>query len=317
MKILRTLTFAALSSAMALVHAADPYPSKSIELVVAYAAGGGSDAAARAIAEAAKKHLPQPVYVTNKPGASGSIGWAYVTTGTPDGYKLSLMNPEMLVVPLLGIGKTTVEHFQPIARFTDDATSITVRADAPWKTIDEFIAFARANPEKVAVSNAGLGTIPHTAAVALAERTNAKFNHVPYQGAAPATLGLLSGDVQATSIPYADLKQHVEAGKLRTLAVMADKRIAGLDNIPTFKERGYDLQYSVWRGIGLPKGSPKEALDKWREVAKAVFQDPAFQTTITKQGLTLSWADTPEFTTDIARQNEAFKKIVPKMEMKQ
>jgi tripartite-type tricarboxylate transporter receptor subunit TctC len=316
MTFLRTLIAAVLAGSALAAFAADPYPSKPIELVVAYQPGGGSDNTARAIAENAKSALPQPVVVVNKPGASGSIGWAYVVAGAPDGYKVSLMNPEMLVVPLMGIGKTTVEDFQPIARFTDDPSSVTVRADAPWKTIEEFIAHAKANPGTVTISNAGSGTIPHIAAAAFGERVGATFNHIPYQGSAPAIMGLLSGDVQATTVAYAELKQHVEAGKLRTLEVMSEKRVAGLDAVPTFKERGYDLQFSVWRGIGLPKGAPKEALDKWREVAKKVYDNPNFQATIVKQSLTLSWADTPELTAAIARQDQAFKALVPKLGLK-
>lgn len=316
MSILRTLTFAALCGIALTATAADPYPNKPMELVVAYQPGGGSDATARAVADKAKSHLPQPVVVINKPGGSGSIGWSYVVNGTPDGYKLSLMNPEMLVVPLMGIGKTTIDSFQPIARFTDDPSSVTVRADAPWKTIDEFIAYAKAHPGEVTISNAGNGTIPHMAAAAFGDQAGAKFSHIPYQGSAPAIMGLLAGDVKATTVTYAELKQYVESGKLRTLAVMADKRVAGL-NAPTLKERGHDLQFSVWRGIGLPKGAPKDALDKWREVAKKVYDDPTFQATVAQQNLTLSWADTPQFTADIARQNDAFKKLVPKLDLKQ
>ncbi|MBS0467429.1 MAG: tripartite tricarboxylate transporter substrate binding protein [Proteobacteria bacterium] len=317
MSLLRTLTLVALCGTALTATAAGPYPTKPIELVVAYQPGGGSDNTARAIADKAKAHLPQSVVVINKPGASGSIGWTYVVSGIPDGYKLSLMNPEMLAVPLMGIGKTTIDNFQPIARFTDDPSAVTVKADAPWKTIDEFIAYGKAHPGEVTISNAGNGTIPHLAAAAFGDRVGAKFSHIPYQGSAPAIMGLLAGDVQATTVPYAELKQYVEAGKLRTLAVMADKRVAGLDAVPTMKERGYDLQFSVWRGIGLPKGAPKEALDKWREVAKKVYDDPSFQTTVVKQNLTLSWADTSEFAADIARQNDAFKKLVPKLDLKQ
>ncbi|MBN9411796.1 MAG: tripartite tricarboxylate transporter substrate binding protein [Burkholderiales bacterium] len=317
MNILRKLVVGALLGGLGIAFAADPYPSRSVELVVAYAPGGGSDNTARAIAEAAKTHFSQSIVVMNRPGASGSIGWAYVVGGTPDGYKLSLMNPEMMAVPLMGIGKTTIDDFQPIARFTDDPSSVTVRADAPWKTIEEFIAHARANPGAVAISNAGNGTIPHIAAAAFGEKVNAQFNHIPYAGSSPAIMGLLSGDVQATTVAYAELKQHVESGKLRTLAVMSAKRVAGLDAVPTLKEKGMDVQFSVWRGIGLPKGAPKEALDKWRDVARKVYADPAFQNTIVKQSLTLSWADTPEFTADIAAQNAVFKQLMPKLNLKQ
>ncbi len=315
---LSALAFSALSavSVLSAAHAAD-YPARSMELVVAYQPGGGSDNTARAIAEAVRPPmLAQPTVVINKPGASGSIGWAYVANAQPDGYRLVLMTPEMLVVPLMGIGKTTVGDFQPIARFTDDPSSVTVRADAPWKTVEEFLADAKKNPERVAVSNAGIGTVPHMAAAALGEQAGVKFVHVPYQGSAPAIMGLLAGDVQATTVAYAELQQHVETGKLRTLAVMAPKRLDNLPSVPTMKEKGADLQFSVWRGIGLPKATPADAVEKWRAAARQVAQSQDFQTLMRKQNLTPSYADQPQFTADVARQEEAFKALVPKLNLK-
>jgi tripartite-type tricarboxylate transporter receptor subunit TctC len=240
-----------------------------------------------------------------------------VLSGKPDGYKVLLMNPEMLFVPLMGIGKATIDDFQPVARFTDDPSSITVRADAPWNTIEEFIAYAKANPEAITISNAGNGTIPHLAAAALANSIDATFTHVPYQGSSPAIMGLMAGDVKATTVAYAELKQYVEAGKLKTLAVMSAQRLQGLPEVPTFKERGHDLQFSVWRGIGLPKGAPEEALNTWRDVARKVYDTPAFQKSLVSQNLTLAWADTPAFSADIARQNEAFKALMKKLDLKQ
>jgi len=317
MEIFRLLIVSALcAGGVATANAVDPYPTKPMELTVAYQPGGGSDNTARAIAEAARPFLPQPTIVVNKPGASGSIGWSYVASSAPDGYRLVLMTPEMLVVPIMGIGKTTVDDFQAIARFTDDPSSVTVRADAPWKTIEEFLAYAKSNPAKVAISNAGNGTIPHMAAAALGDKTGTSFTHVPYQGSAPAIMGLLSGDVQATTVAYAELRPHVDSGKLKTLAVMSEKRVAGLD-APTMKEKGADLQFSVWRGIGLPKGAAKEVVERWREAAHKIYDTPAFQETIKKQNLTLAYADTPEFAGAITRQNDAFKKLVPKLDLKQ
>jgi len=315
---LARLLCASLASLCALASSwAAGYPAKPMELVVAYQPGGGSDNTARAIAEAVRPLLPQTVFVVNKPGASGSIGWSYVATGPADGYRLVLMTPEMLVVPLMGIGKTTADDFQPIARFTDDPSSITVRADAPWRTIEEFLAHAKANPGRVAISNAGNGTVPHMAAAALGDAAGIEFVHVPYQGSAPAIMGLLSGDVQATTVAYAELRQHVEAGKLRTLAVMSDKRIETLAQTPTFKELGHNLLFSVWRGIGVPKGTPAEAVEKWRVASRALAQSAEFQATMRKQNLTPAYADLPEFASDVGRQGQAFEALVPKLNLKQ
>ncbi|VFR16493.1 Tricarboxylate transport protein TctC [plant metagenome] len=310
---LATLLFAGLGALPA--AQAETYPTRSIELMVAYQPGGGSDNTARLIADVARPLMPQPVVVLNRPGASGSIGWAYVANGQPDGYRTVLMTTEMLVVPLMGIGKTTVEDFQPIARFTDDPSSVTVRADAPWKTLEEFLADARKKPGNVAISNAGIGTVPHLAAAALGEATGVQFTHVPYQGSSPAIMGLLAGDVQATTVAYAELRQHVETGKLRTLAVMADKRVQGLDS-PTLKEKGMDLQFSVWRGIGLPRQAPAEAVTKWREVARQISESSTFDAALRKQNLTPAYADSDAFAADIARQAVAFKTLVPKLNLK-
>lgn len=314
MKLLNLLLLSAACCGAA-AQAADSYPTKSIELVVSYQPGGGSDSTARAIADAARPLMPQSVVVLNRPGASGSIGWSYVA-GSDDGYRLILMTPEMLVVPLMGIGKVTVGDFQPIARFTDDPSSITVRADAPWRTAQEFIQYAKANPGKVTFSNAGNGTIPHVAAGAFAETIGAQLEHIPYNGSAPAIMGLLAGDVQATTVAYAELRQYVESGKLRTLAVMSEKREAGLD-APTLKELGHDLQFSVWRGLGLPRNAPREAVEKWRAVSRELATSPKFQETMTKQNLTPSYADTPAFVADIERQNQAVKTLMPKLNLKQ
>lgn len=311
---LATLLLAGLGALPAAAQA-ETYPTRSIELMVAYQPGGGSDNTARLIADVARPLMPQPVVVLNRPGASGSIGWAYVANGQPDGYRTVLMTTEMLVVPLMGIGKTTVDDFQPIARFTDDPSSVTVRADAPWKTLEEFLADARKKPGNVAISNAGIGTVPHLAAAALGEATGVQFTHVPYQGSSPAIMGLLAGDVQATTVAYAELRQHVETGKLRTLAVMADKRVQGLDS-PTLKEKGMDLQFSVWRGIGLPRQAPAEAVTKWREVARQISASSTFDAALRKQNLTPAYADSGAFAADIARQAAAFKTLVPKLNLK-
>ncbi|VFR17782.1 Tricarboxylate transport protein TctC [plant metagenome] len=311
---LATLLLAGLGALPAAAQA-DPYPTRSIELMVAYQPGGGSDNTARLIADVARPLMPQPVVVLNRPGASGSIGWAYVANGQPDGYRTVLMTTEMLVVPLMGIGKTTVDDFLPIARFTDDPSSVTVRADAPWKTLEEFLADARKKPGNVAISNAGIGTVPHLAAAALGEASGVQFTHVPYQGSSPAIMGLLAGDVQATTVAYAELRQHVETGKLRTLAVMADQRVQGLDS-PTLKEKGMDLQFSVWRGIGLPRQAPTEAVAKWREVARQISESSTFDAALRKQNLTPAYADSDAFAADIARQAAAFKTLVPKLNLK-
>lgn len=306
----RTFTAAVCLAVTGVVIASEPYPSKPVEMVVPWPPGGGSDSVGRAIAEAARLSVSQPLIVVNKPGASGTIGYSYVTSGGPDGYRVVLLTPEVLLAPLMGIGKVTIDDFHPVARLTDDPLAITVRADAPWKTIEEFLAFSKANPGKVSISMAGNGTTHHVGAAALGQATGVSFVNVSYQGSAPAIMGVLSGDVQATTAAYAELSQHVQSGKLRTLAVMSEKRIEGLAAVPTMKEKGFDLQYSTWRGLGLPKGTPQAVVDQWCSIARDVSKSGGFKETIAKQSLTASYADSAEFGTALSRQAQDYRKLL-------
>nr|AUN37379.1 tricarboxylate transport protein TctC [uncultured bacterium] len=321
MKLNRTTVFAVVAAIAAVFantsHAlADTYPSKPVELVVAFQPGGGVDTTARVFAEIARTHFPQPFIVVNKPGASGSIGLSYVSTAPADGYKVAMVFAELSTIPLLGIGKVGPDDFQPIAKFASDPSTITVRADAPWNTIEDFIAYAKANPGKLTVSNAGNGSISHISAAALGLKTGTRFTHVPYQGSAPAVQGLLGGQVDATAVNYSVLSPFVAGGKVKVLAAMSDKRYPALDKVPTLKERGIDLSVDVWRGMAVARGTPREIVDALRQVAKAVAQDPKFQETLAKQNVTIAFEDADEFARTIARESERFKQVVPQLDVK-
>ena len=176
--------------APASAHAAD-YPTRPIEMVVPSSAGGGTDVMARLFADAAKKNVPQPIVVSNKPGAGGGIGMTEAQRAPPDGYKVGVLISELAIIPHLGMTKVTTADFIPIARLNGDPGLIAVRADSPWQSIDELLAAARKQPGAVSMGNAGTGTIWHLAAAAVEQKTGVRFNHVPYQGAAPSVLALV------------------------------------------------------------------------------------------------------------------------------
>src|SRR4029453_10407421 len=167
------------------------FPTKPIELVVPYPAGGGTAGAGRAFARAAAKPLPQNIIVMNKPGASGAIGWADVINGKPDGYKMVLLATDLMAQPNMGFTKITYEDFTPIARLNYDPAAVTVKADAPWNTVEEFIAAAKKGD--FTIGNGGNGSTWHLAAAAVEDKIGAKFNYVPYCGGLPAILALLGG----------------------------------------------------------------------------------------------------------------------------
>lgn len=297
------------------VHA-QSYPSKPIELVVAFQPGGGVDAMARTFAEAARPLFPQPFVVVNKPGASGAIGLTYVASAPADGYKVAMIFAELLTIPLVGMGKVNSSEFEPIARLASDPSTVTVRADAPWNTVEELVAYAKANPGKVTFSNAGNASISHISAAAFAQKVGTQFIHVPYQGSGPAVVGLVGGQVDATAVNYAVVAPQVAAGKLKVLAVMADKRLTTLDKVPTLRERGVDVTIDVWRGIAVAKNSPKEVVESLRSLAATVMKDPKLLDILRTQNLTAAYEDGPDFAKELAKQSDWFKQVIPQLDIK-
>lgn len=292
---------------------AQSYPTHSVELVVPFQAGGGTDALARAFGESSRKHLPQSVIVVNKPGASGSIGWADVANAKADGYKLSLLTADLTIVPHLGLTKLTYENFTPIARLNADPSAITVRSDSPYTTVEQFLDAARKNPGGMRVGNAGSGSIWHLAAAALEDKTGTRFNHIPFQGGNPAVLALLGGHIDAVTVSPAEVYAYVSAGKLKTLAVMADQRVKGFENVPTLKERKVDLSIGTWRGIGAPKGTPPEVINVLRTAAAKTAAEPALREMMDMQNLGFAYADQDEFRAAIARDDAYFKALIAKL----
>lgn len=298
---------------------ASSYPSRPIELVVPVAPGGGTDIVGRAFAEVAKKYMPQqPIVVVNRPGASGSVGTAEVINAKPDGYKIGLIICEITIIPNLGITKYTASDIRPIARLNADPAAITVRADAPWQTLEEFLADARKRKDPISMGNAGPGSIWHIAAAAFSDKSGATFNHVPFLGASPAVLALLGGHVDAVAVSPGETAQHVASGKLRPLAVMADQRVSmpGFEKVPTLKERGIDLSVSVWRGLAVPKGTPEDISATLEKLARDVSNDPAFAEILTKANLGRAYADAAAFQTTIDADRAFYKVLVPKLGIK-
>ena len=231
----RAAAMAALALFGGQAMAAD-FPSRQIELIVPFQPGGGTDGVARAFAEAARTHIPRSIVVLNKPGASGAIGWTEMINAKPDGYKLAVVTVELVTLKPMGLAKFNQDDIQPIIQFNADPAAITVHADAPWNTLQEFLADARKTAGKVSVGNAGNGSIWHFAAAALGEKTGIEFNHIPFQGASPAVQALLGKHVDAVAVSPAEVAQYVLAGKLKMLGVMADQRVKNFAKVPTFRK---------------------------------------------------------------------------------
>lgn len=308
----------ALAAALAPLQAAaqSDFPNKPIELVVPYQPGGGTDALARAFADASRKFINQSIVVVNKPGAGGAIGWQEVINAKPDGYKLAVLTVELLTLPHLGLAKFKYDDFQPIAQLNADPAAITVKAEAPWNTIEEFLAEAKKKPDSVRVGNSGNGSIWHLAAAALEDKTGAKFNHIPFQGAAPAVLALMGGHIEAVAVSPAEVTTYVQAGKLKTLMVMADKRVKGFEKVPTAKEKGIDLSIGTWRGLGAPKNTPPEVMARLRDLAAKTAAEPAMHEVMDKQNLGYVYTDGAAFKETLAKDDAYFKGLITRLNLK-
>ncbi|MFL9669825.1 tripartite tricarboxylate transporter substrate binding protein [Variovorax sp. AB1(2024)] len=322
-KFLRKL--AALSGAVGLAFglaapaaqaAGNDYPNHTVELVVPYQPGGGTDALARAFADASRKHMSESIVIVNRPGAGGAIGWNEVIHSRPDGYKLAVLTVELLTLPHLGLAKFNYDDFQPIAQLNADPAAITVKADSPYNTIEEFLAAAKKKPGELGVGNSGTGSIWHLAASALEDKTGARFNHIPFQGAGPAVLALLGGHVDAVAVSPAEVSTYVQAGKLKMLMVMADKRLAAFDKVPTAKERGIDISIGTWRGLGAPKNTPPEVMAKLRDIAAKTAKEPLLREVMDKQNLGYAYTDGAAFKETLAKDNEYFKALITKLGIK-
>jgi len=322
-KFLRKL--AALSGALGLAFglaapaaqaAGNDYPNHTVELVVPYQPGGGTDALARAFADASRKHMSESIVIVNRPGAGGAIGWNEVIHSKPDGYKLAVLTVELLTLPHLGLAKFNYDDFQPIAQLNADPAAITVKADSPYNTIEEFVAAAKKKPGEMGVGNSGTGSIWHLAASALEDKTGARFNHIPFQGANPAVLALLGGHVDAVAVSPAEVSTYVQAGKLKMLMVMADKRLPAFDKVPTAKERGIDISIGTWRGLGAPKNTPPEVMAKLRDIAARTAKEPALREVMDKQNLGYVYTDGAAFKETLAKDNEYFRQLITKLGIK-
>jgi tripartite-type tricarboxylate transporter receptor subunit TctC len=320
-KLLALMTSVSLLTAapmQAFAQAASDYPSRPIELVVPFGAGGGTDILARVTAEAAKKHSSQPITVVNRPGASGSIGLTEVVNARPDGYKIAMITVEMAISPHMGIAKFSPEaDFTPLVRLNADPIVLAVSAESPWKTIEEMIDAAQKSKEPLRFGNAGTGGVSHLAAVALQQKSGTTFTHAPFQGNAPAVVALLGGHIDAVTASPSEVFSFVQTGKLRALAVLADQRLGGaFAQVPTMKERNIDLSVGTWRGLAAPKGLPADVLSRLSAIALKTANEPAVKEAMEKQNLGYSVADGEAFRKQIAGDSALYKQLIDQLGLK-
>ena len=280
--------------------AAAQYPDHSITMIVPFPPGGVADTVARPVAEAMSRDLKQPVVVENKAGAGGGIGMAQVAKAKPDGYTILMSLASLTVLPeadkILGRAPMyQLDQLKPIARITADPTVFVVRAEAPWKTLEDFVKDARANPGKFTYGSSGNYGTMHVPMEMFAGAAAVKMVHVPYTGAGPAIVGLLGGQVDAVATGPASIVQQIKAGKVRALAQWGNERLVALPDVPSLKESGTNVEYAQWSGLFVPADTPAPVVQRLRESAKAAANDPRVKEVLLTAGSPVLYLDAPEF----------------------
>jgi tripartite-type tricarboxylate transporter receptor subunit TctC len=268
----------ALGLAWALPAAAQGYPNKPVTLVVPFAAGGPTDVVARALGAAMTKPLGQTVIIENKVGAGGTVAASTVARAAPDGYTFLIHHNGMATAPALyrKLSYNPLTDFEYVSQVVDVPMTLVGRKDLPAKDFKELLNYLKANGSKVNLAHAGLGAVSHLCGMLFRQAAGAELTTVPYQGTGPAMNALLGGQVDLLCDQTTSTTPHIKAGSVKLFGVTTASRLKTLPDTPTLAEQGLkDFQVVVWHGIYAPKGTPKEAIDKFRAALKTALKDPS------------------------------------------
>jgi tripartite-type tricarboxylate transporter receptor subunit TctC len=290
--------------------AAQGYPDgKPIEMTTLFGAASASTQTARILADGMAKVLGTPVPIIDKPGAGGAIGYTYVSQQKPDGHSIVWSSNSISTTFHTGQLPFDYKAFEHVARVTIENPALAVKADAPWKTLKELIEYAKANPEKVRVGNSGQGSQTHIASVALFSSVGAKIVPVHRTGG-QATADLLAGRIEvAVQFPQA-VAPHVKSKDLRVLALLGNIPDPAFPDVKSAMQQGYNIDLGLWRGISVPKGTPKAVIAKLQDAIKKTVESPEFKEAGQKIGFTPAYQPSDAFTKMIAEDDAQLAAVI-------
>jgi putative tricarboxylic transport membrane protein len=289
------------------------YPSRPIQLVCPWAAGGGTDRVARMVAVLLEKELGQPVTVVNRTGGGGAVGHTAGATAQPDGYTLTIVTIEITQMHWMGLTPLTYREFTPVGLLNVDPASVQVAASSEWKSVKDLLAYAKANPGKAKASGTGKGGVWDIARAGMLKTAGVPVDAMPWvpsTGAATGLQELVAGGVQVVTASLPEGASLIEAGKVRPLAIMADKRDPLFKDVPTLKEAGIDWTMGSWRGIGLPKGTPGEITSVVERALDKAAKSAEFTEFMKKNGFGVMWKPSADYGKFMAEQDEAMGKLM-------
>jgi tripartite-type tricarboxylate transporter receptor subunit TctC len=271
------IAWVAAIAAHASARAQGAFPQRTITWVVPFTPGGVTDTTSRAIGKKMGEILGQQIVIDNRPGAGGSVGTEQVARAAPDGYTALYITQGTMAANLAlykGLKYDPLKDFIPVHGMFMSPLLLLVHADSPYKTVADLVAKAKREPGKLNHGSAGAGTATHLNGELFQDVAGVKFMHIPYKGTAPALQDMLGGRVDILFDYTSVMLPHVKAGKLRALAVMSDKRLDALPDVPTIVEAGYrGAMLSAWSGMGVPAGTPPEVVKKLADAMRAALLD--------------------------------------------
>lgn len=291
------------------------YPSKAVQMLIPFGAGGSADSMGRMIAKASEKHLGQNIVAVNRPGAGGGIMLTALKEAKADGYTIGWGSTGILTAT--NIGNVPFKHdvFTHVARIGYSAMPIAVRADAPWNTFEEFVEYAKKNPSKIKMGNAGTGSATHLTPIFVEKELGLQLIHVPL-GAKRRVPSLLGGEVDAICVPLPEVAPQVRAGKAKVLVMPSETRDPAFEDVPTMKELGYDVVIELFRGISVPKGTPDDVVAKLEAAFEKGSQEPEFVEFAKKNSFNISFMNKEEFNKYILPMDDKIAKVMTETGLK-
>jgi tripartite-type tricarboxylate transporter receptor subunit TctC len=299
----------ALPAALAPRHAQAAWPERPVNMIVPWAAGGGTDAVARIIARALQEEYGRPVNVVNRPGAGGVVGHSEIVNANPDGYTIGFVTAEITTYRHAGQSAISHEGLAPVALMNFDAAAVNVNANSAWRELRQVVDAIRANPGRYKMSGFPVGAAYHLAFAGMLQRLGIDPKTVPVvpsQGAAPGFQELAGGGVDLTASSLPEGTAMRDTGRVRSVAVMSEERIASFPDVPTVKEAiGLDFAGGTWRGLAGPRNMNREAAQRLAASAKRIYESDGYRSFMTERGFGMRFADAEGFRTFMAEQDRA------------
>ena len=289
------------------------FPAKEIKLIVQAAPGGTSDTVSRVMGSLAEGVLGVPVVCENKPGASGALAFSYVARRPADGYTIGHAPVEIAIVRSLGYADIGPSDVSLICLVSKTAPALVVGTDSPWGSFEEFVAGAKEDAGRIVMANSGIGSIWHFNILLMEQGTGARFTHLPYGGSTPALVSVIGGHADAAVAGVGEVVSHVQAGKLRALAVFDAGRSSVMAEVPTTHELGYPIGAPAWSGFFGPAGIPDDRVGTLAEAFRSAFGTEEWARLCQERGMEAHFLDKDGFADFAMQQQEFFEGEIPKL----